>query len=158
MKFRMPLDAQQIVRPGAANGFHDSILRRHRLDPESASQSSYCLVVNGHDTARRFPTLTAVERVKRRTRHEAHRVAIFLIGWRDMRRCGADLRRDVLDKRTTERHIDELRTPANPEHGFAQVCERLEQFDLVSVTQPVRHPARIERALAVEFGTQVRPP
>ena len=64
MKFRMPLDAQQIVRPGTAYGFHDSILRRHRLDSESASQSSYCLVVDGHDTTRRFPALPAVERFK----------------------------------------------------------------------------------------------
>ena len=87
---------------------------------------------------------------------EAHGVEVVLVALvAAVQQRVAHLRRDVLEERAAEGHVDELAAPADPEHGLALAHEFAEEPDLVAVAHAVAGPLRVERRLAVGLGRDV---
>ena len=151
----MPLHAEHVPRPGAANRLDPPVGLGPGLDAQIAPQGLHRLVVDGIDARRGDPRIQAREPA---ARFQAHLVQILLVSIGDVAPRLRHLLRDVLVERPAVGDVDELRAAAHAEHRLARLDELVQQLDLVLVAQPIPHPLARQRLLAVGERADVRAP
>jgi len=123
MKFRMPLDGENVGGPRIADRLDDVVRLGPGLDDEVAAKILHRLVMNRvglHDARARIEARQAAVRNQRR------RVAILLVDFPvAMIERVRSLGREILVERATEADVYDLRAATDPEDGlFIAMNER----------------------------------
>ena len=134
MKLGVPLQTQYIGFAFQAYGFNQAIFGTFRLDAQPLAQGLDSLVVNGNNLpASRFRIELA--QTAALLPHNGVGMSVIIIVNMNIRQV--ILGGNILIQGPAHRHIDQLGSPANAEHGSARLHELMQQLHFVGIAQPI---------------------